>query len=167
MLPESHVQTFLEAVRLQSADAAFEAFAALTRATLGSRLLTASALEIEDGKVTEGRSRRIYTDNPEVYPVGGFKPIPDNKWTDIVLRRQQVFSTLSIEEIAEVLFDWEIIRSLGCESNVNVPIIVGGQVIGTLNLLDKAGSYTAERLAPLPDLMPYAVIAFLLVTRPR
>ena len=167
MLPESHVQTFLEAVRLQSPEAAFEAFAGLVRATLGTRLLTASALEIEDGKVTEGRSRRIYTDNPEVYPVGGFKPIPDNKWTDIVLRRQEVFSTLSIEEIAEVLFDWEIIRSLGCESNVNVPVVVGGQVIGTLNLLDKAGSYTAERLAPLPALMPYAVIAFLLMTRPR
>ncbi|OLP58885.1 hypothetical protein BJF93_22905 [Xaviernesmea oryzae] len=166
MLPDAAVQAFLTAVRFEDPDRAFAAFAELVRAALGTRLLTASVFEIEGEKVTEGRSRRIYTDNAEAYPVGGFKPIPDNAWTDIVLRRQEVFSTLSIEEIAEVFFDWELIRSLGCESNVNVPVVVGGQVIGTINLLDAAGSYTAERLAPLPALMPYAIIAFLLVTRP-
>ena len=43
--------------------------------------------------------------------------------------------------------DFELIRSLGCESVINVPIVVDGDVLGTINCLHEAGFYTPERVA--------------------
>jgi hypothetical protein len=45
-----------------------------------------------------------------------------------------------------VFSDHEIIRSLGCESVINVPITIGGKVMGTINCLHEAGYYTRERV---------------------
>ncbi|MBL0373389.1 GAF domain-containing protein [Rhizobium sp. KVB221] len=160
MLPEQLIQTFMNAVRQQSADVAFSALAELVRATIGTKLLTASVFDMK-----AMQSRRVFSDNPVAYPVGGFKPISEDKWWDKVLVRHEVFSSLRIEEIAEVFFDWELIQSLGCESNANIPVVVGGEVIGTINLLDEAGYYTPERLASVPALLPYATIAFLLLSK--
>ncbi|UXN73313.1 GAF domain-containing protein [Devosia sp. A8/3-2] len=42
--------------------------------------------------------------------------------------------------------DYPLIQSLGCESVVNMPVILGGELVGTLNMLDVAGYYTAERV---------------------
>jgi GAF domain-containing protein len=125
--------------------------------TIGCGLLTASVFDR-----ALGRSRRVYTERPDVYPVGGFKPIETNRWTEAVLDRHEIWATTRIEQIAEVFFDWELIRSLGFESNANLPVVVGGEVIGTLNLLERAGWYTPDRLAAVPALMPFATIAFLL-----
>lgn len=127
----------------------------MLHATIGTRLLTASVFD-----VGRRQSRRVYSENLKAYPLAGIKPIEDNKWTEIVLRQHRVFSTLRIEEIAEVFFDWPLIQSLGCESNANIPVVVDGKVIGTLNLLHEAGYYTAERIAPAGALLPYATIAF-------
>jgi GAF domain-containing protein len=68
----------------------------------------------------------------------------------------------SIEEIAAVFSDHELIRSLGCESCLNLPIVVGGIVIGTLNCLDEAGHYTPERVAASETLKQAGAVAFLL-----
>ncbi|WP_375451838.1 GAF domain-containing protein [uncultured Devosia sp.] len=127
----------------------------MVHASIGTKLLTASVFDI--GK---RQSRRIHSENLAAYPLAGVKPIEDNRWTEIVLRQHRVFSTLRIEDIAEVFFDWRLIQSLGCESNANIPVVVDGKVIGTLNLLHEAGYYTAERLAPVEALLPYATIAF-------
>jgi hypothetical protein len=138
----------------------FVALGQILREHVGTRLLTASVYDMQAGK-----SRRVYSEDEVAYPVGGLKPISPGKWTDTVLVRHQIFSSLRIEEIAEVFFDWELIKSLGNESNLNLPIVVGGEVIGTLNLLDRAGYYTAERVAAARDLVPFATIAFLAAHR--
>jgi hypothetical protein len=52
----------------------------------------------------------------------------------------------SIEEIATVFDDYQLIQSLGCESVMNVPVIVNNQVIATLNLLHEKGYYTDARV---------------------
>ena len=57
--------------------------------------------------------------------------------------------------------DFELIRSLGCESALNLPVVVAGRVIGTVNLLHEEGYYTDERVAAAANLLPYATIAFL------
>lgn len=123
--------------------------------TIGTRLLTASVYDME-----AGQSKRVYSENLDAYPLAGLKPILENRYTEIVLRRHQIFHTMRIKEIAEVFADWPLIQSLGNESNANIPVVVDGKVIGTLNLLHKAGYYTAERLAPAAALLPYATIAF-------
>jgi GAF domain-containing protein len=129
---------------------------AMVHDLIGTRLLTASVFNMDTRQ-----SRRVYSENLEAYPLGGIKPIEDNRWTQIVLHERRLFHTLRIEEIAEVFFDWQLIRSLGYESNANIPIVVDGKVIGTLNLLHEAGYYTSERLEPASALMPYATIAFM------
>ena len=37
------------------------------------------------------------------------------------------------EDLAKIFFDHELIWSLGCGSVINLPIVIGGQVVGTLN----------------------------------
>jgi hypothetical protein len=144
---------FMAVVRnAASAEPVFDKLRELVVALVGCGLMTASVFDR-----TAGCSRRVYSENPEAYPVGGFKPIEANRWTKTVLDEKQVFASRSIEEIAEVFFDWQFIRSLGFESNANLPVIVGGQVIGTLNLLEKSGFCTRARLARAEELMPYAI----------
>ena len=46
---------------------------------------------------------------------------------------------------------------------MNLPVVVAGKVIGTLNLLAAKGHYTPERVEQSKQLLPYAAIAFLLV----
>lgn len=123
--------------------------------TIGTRLLTASVYDMD-----ARQSKRVYSENLDAYPLAGLKPILDNRYSETVLRNHQIFHTLRIEEIAEVFSDWPLIQSLGNGSNANIPVVVDGKVIGTLNLLHEAGYYTAERIAPAAALLPYATIAF-------
>lgn len=151
------------AVAAQSRDghrAVFPILGELVQTLIGTGLLTCSVYDMQ-----ARQSRRIYTENADAYPVGGYKPISEGAWAEQVLERQEIFATHSIAEISEVFGDWELIRSLGFDSNANIPVVVEGRVIGTLNLLDKTGYYTAERLASAPLLMPVATIAFLLAER--
>lgn len=128
--------------------------------TIGSKLTTATLFD-----VPAGRLRRVYTQNASTYAVGGYKPIPANKWTDILIGRHQIYTALSIEAIAEDFFDWQLIQSLGCESIANLPIVVGGETIGAFNLLHEAGYYTRDRLALAQYIMPFATLAYLVLLR--
>lgn len=152
---------YFDLVRTEATTAPlFAKLGELVELTIGTRLFTASVFDM-----ATRRSRRVFSDNTAAYPVGGFKPISEGKWEDTVLKRQQVFSSTSIEGIAEVFFDWELIQSLGYASNANIPVVVGGEVIGTLNLLHEAGYYTPQRLRGYERLLPYATVAFLLAQR--
>jgi GAF domain-containing protein len=137
--------------------AAFAALEAIARETVGTILFTAMTHDVE-----RMRSLRVYSGNQAAYPVGGWKPLSEGPWKAMVLDARQPFSALTIEEIAAVFPDWPLIQSLGCESALNLPIVVAGRVVGTLNLLDAKGHYTSARIAQAKDLIPYAAIAFLL-----
>lgn len=126
---------------------AFEALKDMVVATVGAKLFTVTT--IEPGTM---HSERLYSNMPEAYPVHGTKPYEDDAWSEIVIKRQQTFVANSIEEIAKVFFDYELIRSLGCESCINVPLVVGGKIVGTLNCLHDAGFYTPERVAAAQEL---------------
>lgn len=140
--------------------AVFPILGELVQKVIGTGLLTCSVYDME-----ARQSRRIYTENADAYPVGGYKPISEGAWAEQVLERHETYATLSIAEISEIFFDWELIRSLGLDSNANIPVVAAGRVIGTLNLLGRTGYYTAEKLASAPLLMPVATIAFLLAER--
>jgi len=135
----------------------FEALEQLVDKTIGVKLFT--LMEIDRAK---GVARRNYSNQPTAYPVSGEKPIQQNEWTEIVQVRHETFVANTIDEIARVFPDHELIQSLGCESCLNLPIVVNGMVIGTLNCLHEAGHYTAERLAAAETLKQAGAIAFLL-----
>ena len=154
---DQHWPAFLDLVRAPGSTEPMFAFVArLIGDAIGSKLTTATLFD-----VPAGRLRRVFTENAAAYAVGGYKPIPDNKWTDTIIGRHEIYTALSIEAIAEDFFDWQLIQSLGCESIANIPIIVSGQTIGAFNLLHDAGYYTNERLARAPEILPFATLAYL------
>lgn len=122
--------------------AALSALDALVQARLGARLFTVMEFD-----AATGISRRLWTNAPDVYPVGGEKPLPDNDWTRQVIRDRRAWVANTLDEVAAMLFDHETIASLGCGSALNLPIVVADQVVGTLNLLDVPGHFTPDRLA--------------------
>ena len=109
-----------------------------------------------------GVAQRIFTDDAVAYPVGGEKPILENIWTETVLVRHQTFVGNSIEDLAAVFPDWEKIQSLGLESCLNLPVIVGNKVIGTLNCLNVAGHFTPAKVNAASQLVLPAAAIFLL-----
>lgn len=136
---------------------AFAALQRITEETVGTKLFT-----IMTHDAASGMSRRIYSSNEAAYPTGGYKPLRSTLFSRTTLDERKPFSALTIEGIAEVFADHELIRSLGCESCCNIPVVIADKVAGTLNLLDLKGYYDAPKVDAAMALRPYAVPAFLL-----
>ena len=107
-------------------------------------------------------ARRVYSSAPVAYPVSGSKPLEFNDWSAAVLDRHETWVMNSIDHIAAVFPDYALIASLGCQSSLNLPIVVGGSVIGTINLLHETGFYTPERVALAGGMSLAGAAAFLL-----
>ena len=120
---------------------AFDALWTLTRDMVGVKLFT---IMTYDGK--QGVASRIYSNMPDAYPVSGTKPANETDWSRQVIGEKRTFVANDIDGIAAVFSDHELIRSLGCESVINVPIVVGGAVLGTINCLHEAGYYTSDKV---------------------
>jgi GAF domain-containing protein len=143
-------------------DTTFKALENLVRETIGAKLFT--LMEIDHERNVAWRN---YTNMPDAYPTLGEKPRSQNMWSEIVDERHQMFVANSIEEIAEVFPDYPLIQSLGCESCLNIPIVIAGKLRGTLNCLDVAGHYTAERVIAAETLKPAGALAFLMAAATR
>ena len=101
------------------------------------------------------RVKRIYTNMPKEYPVGGYKEITASPWHKRVIDERHWWIGYDAKDIAWAYFDHELIVSLGCESAVNVPVVYAGRVLGTLNLLDAAGHYKESDIAKIE---PFAAL---------
>ena len=126
-------------------------------ANVGAKLFTLT--KVEPGS---GEAECIYSNMPDAYPVTGRKPADPSAWSRQVLQERRSFVANTIAAIAAVFPDHALIRSLGCESVVNLPIEVNGDVIGTINLLHEADYYTPERLAAAETLRLPGAVCFLL-----
>src|SRR5262249_19357587 len=108
-----------------------------------------------------GLSRRVHSSHPREYPVSGSKPLSMGLWSRIVIDERRAFVANTIEAIAEVFPDHELIHSLGCGSVVNLPVVFSGEVIGAANALDAPGHYTPERVERIERLSPFVSMALL------
>ncbi len=129
-------------------------FVALDRAmgqAIGHKLFT--ILVVHPGA---RESQRYYSNMPKEYPVGGRKPINQTHWFQRVLGAGEPYIGRSYDDIRDVFFDHELIRSLGCESVLNIPVRWDGTSIGTINLLHEAGFYTE---ADIPAAKVFAALA--------
>ena len=142
----------------ESAIALFDYMIDGLRRDVGSGLTTASVYDFD-----AMRSRRVYSDNLDAYPTGNFKRLDRNRYYARVIEKAQPFSSTTIEEIADVFFDWEKIQGLGFESNLNLPAVANGRVIGTVNLLNVGGHFTADKVAAALAWQPIATLCFLLL----
>ena len=132
----------------------FLALETIIREEVGARLLMTF-----DART--GLSRRVHSSHPREYPVLGSKPLPAGVWSRTVIDERRTFVANTIEAIAEVFPDHELIGSLGCGSVANLPVIFSGEVIGAANALDAPGHYTPERVERLERLSPFVTIALL------
>jgi len=135
--PVPHLAAVAHAVAEETAPQA--AFAALDRAlaaTLGHKLVTVLLHH-----AATGESERFYTNQPRAYPVGGRKPLNKTFWTEQVLRGRRPFLGQRSADIKAVFFDHELIASLGCQSVINIPVVDGREVLGTVNVLHEENWY--------------------------
>jgi len=141
-------------------DAAWIALETLARKVIGAKLFTTMTVDMENEL-----ARRAYTSDPVSYPASGTKPIHYDSWFDVVHKDRRSFVANKIEDIAKVFGDHQLIDSLGCQSVINIPVEVGGELLGTVNCLDVTDHYTPERVAASEVLKMPARLAFLAAAR--
>lgn len=106
------------------------------------------------------QAERIYTNMPDTYPVSGLKDVVPNRWTKIVLDDGDTFVANETGGFSDVFPDHPLITSLGCGAVVNMPVIVSGRFMGTVNILHETGFYTPERVKKMQATKPVAMLCF-------
>jgi len=145
------LESCIAAVRSGPTDAIFKAIETGMAEVVGHKLFTLLYVA-PNGK----RVKRLYTNMPKEYPVGGYKEIKATAWRIEIIDKGQSWVGYNAKDIEWAFFDHELIVSLGCESAVNVPVVYSGRVLGTLNLLDAAGHYKESdivRIEPFAALL--------------
>ena len=141
-------------------DASFRAIDAALAATTGHILFT-----ILVHHVALKQSERFYSNMPQEYPVGGRKPVTDSAWMQKVIQAGEPYIGRTAADIAEVFYDHALIKSLGCDSVLNLPVRWQGQTIGTLNLLHQANWYADDDIATTRLFAHLALPAMLMISR--
>lgn len=144
--------------RLAAADTAptlFAALAAVAAEALGSALFTAMRFDAAAGEV-----ERLYSTNPVAYPVGGRKTKRDTPWATQVLGECRVFVGAGDAAIRGAFDDHAKILSLGLHSIINVPVVVAGTCVGTVNFLMRGDSIAESQVALAEELGRIATAAF-------
>ncbi len=135
--PVPHLGAVVHA--LAARDQPGASFAALDRAcaaVIGHKLFTVLRHHADSGE-----SERLYTNQPVAYPVGGRKALNPTPWARQVIEEHRPYLGRTAADIRTVFFDHELIASLGCASVLNLPVVFGGRVLGTVNLLHEEQWY--------------------------
>jgi GAF domain-containing protein len=109
---------------------------ALAQRIFGHKLFTVMRHLADSNEV-----ERIYSSNPAAYPLGGRKQKQGTSWGRIVLDEGQPFIARNEAELRASFPDHELILSLGIGSIMNIPVMLKGQCIGTMNVSGEAGQY--------------------------
>lgn len=137
-------------------DALLAALGEAVQASLGCLLFTVLAHDAAAGTL-----RRLYSTRPDINPVGGTKPVTESDWMRQVLRRGEPYIGRTPEDLAAVFFDHALLWSIGCGSVLNMPVVWSGRVLGSLNILHRAGWYSEAQLPMARVLAQLAVPALL------
>jgi hypothetical protein len=123
----------------RDSDAVWHALEELSRAVIGHELFTVMTVDME-----AGLARRAYSDHPVEYPASGTKPIHRDAWFDIVHGQRRSFIANTIDDISAVFPDHELIASMGLGSVWNLPVVLRGELVATINMLDEPHHYGAD-----------------------
>ena len=121
--------------------AVWRALEDLSRSVVGHRLFTVMTVDME-----AGLARRAYSSHPAEYPVSGTKPIHRDRWFDIVHGERRSFIANTIDDIAKVFPDHALIAAMGLGSVINLPVVLKGGLVATVNMLDVPLHYTPVRV---------------------
>ena len=153
--PESR---FIRTVTEERWTSLFPALEELSQAKIGHRLFSCSIFRKDVG--AKWVAARVYTSDEVNYPTSGLKEIAPTRWTDTVITKRKAFLANNVEGFSDVFSDHEKIAGMGLGSVVNLPVVLCGQFIGTVNLLHDAGYYSDRRSSLLQDLVLPSLLTF-------
>ncbi len=128
----------------QNSQTVWTALEDLSSSLDGHKLFTVMTVDM-----AAGLARRVYSNHPKEYPITGTKPIHHDSWFEIVHGEKRSFIANTLADIAKVFPDYELIGSLGCGSVINLPVLLEGELVATINLLHAEHHYTPQRVAML------------------
>jgi GAF domain-containing protein len=141
MLTINDVET-LGAGAATSPQALFDAIHQVAKRRLDAGLVT--AMRHDEAAATV---ERLYSSNPQAYPVGGRKLKRDSDWSRHVLIEHRVLVSAGDDAIRKHYADHATIFGLGLHSCVNVPLVSAGRCVGTLNVLAARPNWSEDELA--------------------
>ncbi|MCZ2498897.1 GAF domain-containing protein [Xylophilus sp. Kf1] len=142
--------------RAGAPEAAMAVIEAVRRQMLGDGLLTLNLNATPAGADADADAdadtdtdtielQRAWSSRPDRYPVAGRKRKALTPWTRQLLQRAEVFVGEGDAAIAAVFDDAGVIRSMGLDAVVNVPLVdADGRCFATFNVLGGNGSWTAQ-----------------------
>ena len=128
----------------------------LGAAAIGHCLFSVNAFRLESMQV-----ERLYSSNPEAYPVGGRKNKKATAWGQQVLIERQLFLGEGEAAIRAAFDDHALMHSLGVRSIVNVPVVWRDACLGVLNFACPLPRVEAWQVATARLFGLIAVAAFL------
>ena len=130
----------------------------LCAALIGVRLFTLTAINMAALHV-----RRVYSSHPDVYPLLGTKPIVRDAWFEAMQTERRITAINTAAGMEGQFPDLALIRSLGCNASLSIPVMAGSDLLGTINALDAEGSYGPEAVTRAADLIIPATAVFLIL----
>ena len=121
--------------RAASLDAALSVIEDVRQAMLGDGLLTVNKVSTLADGANEFELQRLWSSNPQAYPVAGLKRKTLTSWSRQLLLRGEVYVGEGDEALAGVFDDHARITALGLHKVVNVPLLVRGRCGATFNVL--------------------------------
>lgn len=103
---------------------------------------------------------RIGTSDPQHFPIGGSDPIDQAAWSRRIFGDKRPVVTNTPAEMQEFIPETGDLVTLGYGSTLCVPVIIAGDVRGTVNLLGDEKIFTADTLAAVDTLLPLAALVF-------
>lgn len=134
--------------RASNFDAAMAHIEAARLSVLGPGLLTVNLnATTPDDPPDEVQLQRLWSSDPQAYPVAGRKRKTLTPWTRQLLVRAEVFIGEGDEALAQVFDDHALISALGLRAVVNVPLLEDGRCAATFNVLVTRARWTPQEIA--------------------
>lgn len=137
-LDMSKLEQLAKAMRLTGQPMAiFRAVHDVAASAIGFSLFTIMSYDAQNQEV-----ERVYTNMPDVYPVGGRKKKHGTPWAKQILLDLEPFRAETPQGIREAFDDHTVMTGMGLGSILNIPIAYDGVCIGTMNLTHQERWYT-------------------------
>ncbi|SFP37621.1 GAF domain-containing protein [Variovorax sp. 770b2] len=134
--------------RATAFDAAMAHIETARLALLGPGLLTVNLnATTSNDPPDEVQLQRLWSSNPQAYPVAGRKRKTLTPWTRQLVVRAEVFIGEGDKALAEVFDDHALIAALGLRAVVNVPLLEDGRCAATFNVLGARARWMPEEIA--------------------
>lgn len=149
VLPAAVCEQLCDALpRAVALDAALRHIEAARQELLGPGLLTVNLnATAPDDPPDEVQLRRLWSSDPQAYPVAGRKRKTLTPWTRQLLLRAEVFVGEGEAALADVFDDHGLIAALGLRAVVNVPLLEDGRCVATFNVLGTRPCWEPREIA--------------------